>query len=374
MEQEAFRELLRRYSVGSCSPEEVRFLEDLILRDPIVKQWKWNSDEERLLMGLRIKRAIDKQRKEKYKHLHKNWWNIGVAAALLLLVGVGWWMIRPVEVSNPTVISETTAFPMDGISLKLANGSIVSFDSLKSSFVNKEGKPLAKLDKGKIVYLDDGRHLNESFNNTIYVPNGKQFQVTLPDGTTVWMNTATTLTYPEYFSGNERVVLLEGEAYFDIAKNASKPFKVQIKDGTEVVATGTKFNISAYASDKSVTTTLLEGGVNVCKNATLYKLTPGFQAVTCYENDAIKLQKANLENAIAWRDGYFVFDGQDIVSVMRSVARWYDIQVVFDDNIPQVKFGGTFPIDAELDQLLADLGTLANISFVRTGKEVRIMR
>ncbi|PPL03402.1 FecR family protein [Parapedobacter indicus] len=377
MEQEAFRRLLRRYAEGSCSQEEIRFLEDLILRDPVVEQWEWSSEEERLLMGLRIKRAVDKQRLARKKIGRSRWWGIGVAASLLLIGGAGWFIASQAEANHPVVISETSPFPTDGIRLTLADGSVVSLDSLQNGYVDKkDGKQLAKLDDGKLTYVY-GSHqpteIQETIQkNTIHVPNGKQFQVTLPDGTTVWMNTASSLTYPVLFSGSERRVQLEGEAYFDIAKDASRPFKVQTKDGTEVVATGTEFNVSAYSSDGVVAATLVEGGINVRKQGREISLTPGYQVLVS-ESGGIERRKGNLNQILAWREGYFVFDDMDVLAVMRSVARWYDVQVEVGTHVPQQRFGGSFPVNAGIDELLTDLALVGKIKFERKGKEVRII-
>src|SRR5690606_39008643 len=208
--------------------------------------------------------------------------------------------------------------------------------------------------------------------NTLHVPNGKQLQLTLPDGTRVWMNTASSLTYPVVFAGEERKVKLSGEAYFEVATDLAKPFKV-IANDTEITVTGTHFSVSAYASDQSVKATLMEGGIDIDYGGEKMSLTPGYQAIT-RDGGNIEKRKGNLEQALAWKNGYFVFDDMDIVSVMRCVARWYDIRVEVADPIPSKRFGGTFPVAAELDELLTDLEMIGDIEFERKGKEVRIMR
>src|SRR5690606_38598298 len=142
--------------------------------------------------------------------------------------------------------------------------------------------------------------------NTIHIPNGKQFQLTLPDGTDVWVNTATILTYPVSFTNGKRSVELNGEAYFEVAKDEARPFEV-VANGTSIVVTGTRFNVSAYPSDNGVTTTLVEGGVTVRAGTREAKLSPGDQAIVG-RSGKIEKRRGGVEQALAWKNGYFIFD------------------------------------------------------------------
>lgn len=381
MEQETVRRLLRRYANGDCTEQEQRLLEDLVLRNPMVGDWDWSSEEEKVLMGIRIKQAIDERRFRKNKPQKSGIvWYGSIAASLLIAIGVWWFVMdRPVEDPSQSLqISETSPFPADGIRLTLADGSVIGLDSVQNGLVRSEsGLTIRKIDGEQLEYEvveleGDAANGVAPPSNTIHVPNGKQFQLTLPDGTGVWINTASALTYPVRFSGSERKVQLEGEAYFEVVKNAKKPFKV-VSQGVEIVVTGTHFNVSAYPSDGKVVTTLVEGGVDVRKGGTHVSLTPGYQATTYAGAETIEKQKGNIEQTMAWKNGYFVFDDMDAVSVMRSVARWYDVRVSASGKIPDKHFGGSFPITAGLDELLADLEMVGKIKFERKGKEVRII-
>ncbi len=381
MQQNEVRELLRRYAEGSCSQKEKRFLEDMVLRKPIADNWKWSSEEEKLLMGLRIKEAINRKRFDKQRMRPIRARHIGVAASLLLGMGILWYLFN-LGASDSTprhslVISETVAASSDGIILTLADGTSIYLDSVGSQFTQQIGNVLIrKQQDGGITYEvieGDGRQMAEvaASQNTLRVPNGKQFRLVLPDGTKVWVNTASSITYPIAFTAHERKVILEGEAYFEVAKDIGRPFKV-IAQGTEITVTGTQFNVSAYHSDGKVTTTLLEGGVDVQRGNDHVSLTPGYQAVVP-DHSTIEKRESNVEQAMAWKNGYFVFDDMDIVSVLRSVARWYGIRLEVTGNIPKKRFGGSFPIGLELDELLADLETVGKMKFERKDKEVRIM-
>ncbi len=380
MEQEAFRRLLSRYIDNDCTQQERKILEDLVLRNPIVRDWDWNSEEEKILMGIRIKRAVDERRVGKSNPRNQLWWLISIAASFLVAFGAYWFITnRITDTKDASMrISETSEFPNDGVRLALADGRIIRLDSIENGFVQKsDGVEIKKSDDGKLEYACQDKNKREAADgaapmNTIHVPNGKQIQLTLPDGSVIWINTASKLTYPIDFKGDERLVKLEGEAYFDIAKDKSKPFKV-IANGTEIVVTGTHFNVSAYPSDATVTTTLMEGGVVVRKNAEQLTLKPGYEAVVPDSGTIVK-RKGNLEQVLAWKNGYFIFDNMDILSVMRSVARWYNVQVEVSSDHANKRFGGSFPITATIDELLKDLETVGKIKFERKGKEVWVMQ
>lgn len=378
MEQEAFRELLRRYAMGDCTEKERKFLEDLVLRNPVVGNWEWSSEEEKVLMGIRIKQAIDERRFGSKKSVRHMRWYWPVAASFLVAFG-GWWFLRNGTMGyadKPLRITETSAFPSEGIRLTLADGSVISLDSLDKGVVDvASGSEIIKLEAGKLVYAHPEPGGGATVHgkqpmNTIHIPNGKQFQLTLPDGTDVWINTATTLTYPVNFAKGKRHVELNGEAYFEVAKDEARPFEV-IANGTSIVVTGTRFNVSAYASDKGVTTTLVEGGVTVRGGGKEAHLLPGDQAIVG-KSGTIEKRRGGIEQALAWKNGYFIFDDMDIQAVMRSVARWYDVRVTIDRGVSAKRFGGSFPITAGVDELLADLETVGNLKFEREGKEVQL--
>lgn len=378
MQREEFRRLLHRYADGSCTEAEKRFLEDMVLRNPVVGNWSWSSEEQRVLMGIRIKQAIDEKRYVSRRSRSMKLWYGGIAASLLAVFGLMWsFGGKKNDREKPLVISETASFPSDGIRLTLADGSVVGLDSLEHGLVSHTGEvDIRKLDGGELVYekSTDSKSAIASelpAQNTLHIPNGKQFKLVLPDGTNVWMNTATTLTYPVAFTGSERKIVLDGEAYFEVTPDRSKPFKV-MTHGREITVTGTHFAVSAYASDQQVRTTLLEGGVDVRHQGKTLSLTPGFEAVSSADGNLVKRQ-GNLEQAMAWKNGYFLFDDMDVVSVMRSVARWYDLRIVIESNLPQKRFGGSFPITAGIDELLADLELISKIKFERNGKEVRMI-
>lgn len=170
----------------------------------------------------------------------------------------------------------------------------------------------------------------------------------LPDGTKVWLNAASSLSYPASFHGEERLVTLNGEAYFEVARNPDMPFKVK-SDLQTIEVLGTHFNVNAYADESALQTTLLEGSVKIVSGKNSGIIVPGEKAVINRNgNGTIITRKANLDKETAWKNGVFSFDNDDIKSVMRQVCRWYDINVVYADNLPSEKYFGEIPRNSNL--------------------------
>lgn len=193
----------------------------------------------------------------------------------------------------------------------------------------------------------------------------------LPDGTKVWLNAASSLSYPASFHGEERLVTLNGEAYFEVARNPDMPFKVK-SDLQTIEVLGTHFNVNAYADESALQTTLLEGSVKIVSGKNSGIIVPGEKAVINRNgNGTIITRKANLDKETAWKNGVFSFDNDDIKSVMRQVCRWYDINVVYADNLPSEKYFGEIPRNSNLAGVFEIL-ELNNVKFDVEGKTVKV--
>ncbi len=215
-------------------------------------------------------------------------------------------------------------------------------DSLQNGIVTTQGATTIRLQNGLLSY-DDGRDAGASSEafNTITTPPGRQFQIVLPDGTKIWLNAASNLRYPVAFSAGERKVMVEGEAYLEVAEDARRPFMVDVAGQSEIQVLGTSFNINAYKDEKAQRTTLLQGRVRV-KTAKVEKvLSPGQEAVV---SDGLTVQEnANLTQAVAWKNGIFHFDNASLESVMRQLSRWYDVEVIYEKQVPALTFGRNGP-------------------------------
>ena len=292
------------------------------------------------------------------KPVHRLFWKRWlVAASIILMVGAGSYFLFFNKTGKKDEIVKTTEQAKDVEAPKgtkamitLANGEKVLLDSLTSGTLAIQGNVnVRKTVDGQIIY--DGSTTEVEFN-TLFNPRGsKVVPLTLSDGTKVWLNSESSIYYPVAFVGNERKVTITGEAYFEVAKNVKMPFKVKINESSEVEVLGTHFNINAYVDETSINTTLLEGSVRITANKKVQLLSPGQQAQV--NANAIKLIKdADVAQAIAWKDGLFAFTDADLPTVMRQLARWYNVEVKYEGTIPEKEFNGKIGKTLTLNQVL----------------------
>ena len=259
-----------------------------------------------------------------------------VAASVILLIGSGvfQWVLmnsgKTPEFPKTNNVSKAIKPGTDNAILTLSDGSTIVLDKAAEGALAQQGTIEVKKIKGQIQYQEtEGK--GELLYNTISTARGNQYQVVLSDGTRVWLNAASSIRFPTFFQGNERSVSITGEAYFEVAHNANAPFKVNV-NGLQVTVLGTHFNVNAYDDEATVKTTLLEGSVRLTKGSSLAVLKPGQQA-SVGSNDAIAVRNdVDLDEVIAWKNGSFVFMRQDIKSIMRQISRWYDVEVVYEDE------------------------------------------
>jgi transmembrane sensor len=313
--------------------------------------------------------------------LYAGW--VKIAAAILLFGTVGFYFVQRQKqgaVKNKMAVNKSAKIVpgSNKAILTLATGKSIVLDSAANGALANLGKSqVNKVGDGKLVYdaLPNAVHAGVStiLYNTLTIPAGGQYQVVLPDGTGVWLNSSSALSYPTEFSGNERRVKLTGEAYFEVAKNKDKPFYVEMNN-VQVKVLGTHFNISAYADDNDLTTTLLEGSVQISKNGGLALLKPGQQAVIGSNANAITVSKANIKEAMAWKNGYFMFNDDNIVDIMKRVSRWYDVDIEYKGNFGAQRFGGTFTRSKSITDLLKNLEQISNVHFKITGRRITVMQ
>jgi len=306
---------------------------------------------------------------------------IAIAAAILLILGIGSWLAFFNKPSKPANVAQTQTFqdvrPPDKnrAMITLSNGQQVMLDSLTSGTLAVQGNVnVKKTADGQIVY--NGSSADIQFN-TLYNPRGsKVVPLTLSDGTKVWLNNESSIHYPVAFAGDKREVAITGEAYFEVAtvRTASgqkMPFTVKINDSTDVEVLGTHFNINAYTDEASINTTLLEGAVRVTANKKVQLLNPGQQAQV--NAKTIRLIKdADVQQAVAWKDGLFSFTDANLPMVMRQLARWYDLQVKYEGAIPQREFNGKIGRALTLNQVLRILSKTRVNYKIESGNKITI--
>lgn len=306
------------------------------------------------------------EQKTKIRRLRK--W-LPYSAAVMMILAVGIWLLFPKQQPSDTGRQLSDGQRALDIApgghramLTLADGRTINLSEAHTGIV--VGDRLSYLDGSTV--LDTGLDQNENRLAaaapllSMSTPAGGTYRVTLSDGTEVWLNSASTLKYPPQFSGATRVVELSGEAYFSVARDIQKPFKV-ISGGQEIQVLGTEFNISAYADEPEMKTTLVSGSVLIVnrKSNTENRLEPGQQGIV-HEASTL-VQKVDTGLYIAWKNGYFYFKHTPFEEVMRQLARWYDVELIYKDDIPQETFSGEMDRDLTLSAALK----LLNVSAVK---------
>ncbi|TWF32759.1 FecR family protein [Chitinophaga polysaccharea] len=287
----------------------------------------------------------------------KKWW---AAAAVVAIAAAGIYFLRPHKVQPPVV---ATKAPVRDVApggnkamLTLADGSQITLDSASNGLLATQGQTkVTKLSNGQLVYDESANPEGQVLYNTMSTPLGGQYKLVLPDGSTVWLNAGSSITYPTAFIGKERSVSITGEAFFDVAKNEKMPFLVKTR-GTVVEVLGTQFNVNAYTDEAAIATTLLEGAVRVNLRQQQLQLRPGQQARIAPQADKIAVvDHVNLQECVSWKDGFFSFDNADLPTVMRQLARWYNIEVKYEGAVPQRSFTGEIGRSLSLSQVLKGL-------------------
>jgi len=282
------------------------------------------------------------------------------AAAILIIIGVGTfvWVTYPIKNTSTAASNEfKNDVPPGGNKaiLTLSNGNKITLDSAaKGNLANQGGVKVTKVDAGKLSYIGKLASGSEALYNTVSTPSGGQYEITLADGTKVWLNALSTLKFPTAFPGPERSVQLTGEAYFEVSKDKKKPFHVNA-NGIDVEVLGTHFNVNAYPDETSIKTTLLEGKVKLVKAGANILLEPGEQGQTNGASGFVLVKNADVDQAVAWKNGFFSFEDVNIQAIMRQLERWYGIKVQYEGGPLQGSFGGKMGRDLSLTQVLTGL-------------------
>ncbi|HTI93129.1 MAG TPA: FecR domain-containing protein [Puia sp.] len=299
----------------------------------------------------------------------KKW--TAVAAVLVLLSTGAWWWVSHNKAPNAQIASNDVSPGMNGAILTLADGRQIVLDSTNNGFATTDGQAkIVKGSKDQVTYKAADAASADLVYNTLSTPRGRKINVVLADGTKVWLNAASSIKYPTVFSGSQRLVEIRGEAYFEVAANAKQPFIVQ-KMGSdyEVQVLGTHFNINAYDDEDGIKTTLLEGAVRI-KNKIL---KPGQQAVAGKDPHEVTIvPNVNTGEVMSWKNGVFNFDRADIHTVMRQIARWYDVDVEYKGTITR-HFGGTISQDVNVSQVFKMLELTGAVHFTIEGRKITVM-
>jgi hypothetical protein len=378
--------LIQKKGAGKASPEEEQFLEAYYNSfDATGEQPQVIDDHEKEALGREMKADIwqqiaqAEQQRKTIPIIKRTWFRFAVAALVVLaFIPVYYFVIKTpapkgmMQTTHQSTLPAHDALPGGNKALlTLADGSVIVLDSAKNGLLQSAGNTTIMKQEGTLTYRSGtSAPLGEITYNTLSTPHGGQYHLELPDGSKVWLNAASSIRYPTVFNGNEREVELTGEAYFEIRKNHDKPFRVHFTspstdgEGREgmIEVLGTHFNVNAYPDETVMKTTLLEGKVKVSSmvNDQWSMLQPGQQAAIHHAR--LTIHDVDTEEAVAWKNGLFYFDNVDIQAIMRQLARWYKVQVVFKGKIPARRFAGQVSRSANLSQVLKILA-LSKVHF-----------
>lgn len=299
---------------------------------------------------------------------------VAVAAMLAIVVGVSIWYVGGDKSEVVAGLANDVAPGKNGATLTLANGKKIYINELDAGeVVNEAGVQILKDKNGQLVYTVSPTGGDGVGYNTLTTTRGEQSQLRLPDGSVVFLNAGSSIKYPTSFKGKEkRLLRLTGEAYFEVAKDKLHPFQV-LTDQQEVKVLGTHFNINAYAEEGETRTTLLEGAVSVANvnGENLRRLVPGQQSVV--KGNGMEVSEADLDQALGWKNGDFVFAGENLQTVMRQIARWYDVEVVYQGKINTSGVFATISRNKKLSQVLKAIQVNQGIRFKIEGRRVMVM-
>lgn len=401
MSQRKLEELLRLFVEGKISraeyeqlfdyirstsgeDDELNHAVDYVFRN--IKSYEDLSDDEKELLYKNIISSIPSEEDSRNeKSTRSLWYKIGIAASIIVVFAIGLFFYSNKTQIQPVVAVKKIAKPVviepggDKAVLTLSDGSRIILDNAKNGILaNQAGVSIQKTSDGELLYTfshSDGDETLEITEDIIYnkieTPLGGKYQVNLPDGSKVWLNSASSLRFPALFSGNTREVELSGEAFFDVASNKNKPFKVITKDQI-VEVLGTQFNINSYGDEETIKTTLIEGSVKIIYKDKVVLLTPGQQ----FQPNELKPKviEADTEEVIAWKNGYFLFKNEGIHSIMRKLSRWYNVEVSYNGEIPEVGFGGNISRSKDITEVLDALQLTNAVHFKVEGRRITVMR
>ncbi|MDN3582471.1 FecR family protein [Mucilaginibacter flavus] len=335
MNRQTIYNLIRKYRDNTATEQEKETLTEWY-RNVANQNAEFPDDEETVEeeMLFRINNQINPLKRR--RHSIRNW---SVAASVIFVLSFGTYFFtrKTADSKKNELVHNTVIVPGSNKAiLTLANGQKISLtDAQKGTVINQSGVQISKTVDGQLVYTaarDDKNAANATAAvqyNSMETPRGGQYQLLLPDGTRVWLNASSLIKYPvDFNTGSERKVELSGEAYFEVAHNKSRPFRV-VTSRQVVEVLGTHFNVNAYKDEPNTKTTLLEGSVKVTGDKESAMLKPGQQANL---TDGIKVSDVDAEEAVAWKNGYFRFDDEKLETVMRKVSRWYNVDVEYRDN------------------------------------------
>jgi len=389
--------LLQRYLAGDCSAEEKELLEAWWTELQAEFEWEIPAGQEQVVhnrmlsriraeLGGELAEAAPGQQIGAARPVAEAaaegstapvrklpWRRYTAAAAVVMLLAAGGWLWRSQHltpsIDEPPITIEAPPGG-DKAVLMLGNGKHIVLDSAANGMLAIQGNHEIIKQNGELNYQEKGEGA-EVMMNTLAIPKGGNYKLILADGTKVWLDAASSITYPTAFVGKNRQVSISGQAYFEVVHNAAMPFEVKVQ-GQTIRDIGTAFNINAYPDEPTMKITLASGAVVVSGAASIIQLDKPGQQAEYKDGRPEPVHDADLSAVLAWKNGLFYLTSADIPTVMRQVGRWYDVAIQFDKGIPAGHITGEVPRNTNLSIALQVLRT-SGVHFTTEGKTIHVM-
>lgn len=389
--KEKLNELYKRFLRKESNPEDIRLLTELFgtteysaLEDMVRKQMddpsaiaqyhtENNERYERMFNNL-------KPQLKPARTTRKLWTKISAVASVILVIATGGYFFFRNPTPHPVIARQKIHNDIKPGSNKayliLSDGKSIDLTEQHTGLIGKDvGKSILKTADGEIEYVNRHNHPIATPNalNTLRTPNGGHYKVVLADGTKVWLNAASQLKYPADFKNlKERKIELMGEAYFEVTKDPAHPFIVQTDD-QQIRVLGTHFNVNAYHDDGGSKTTLLEGSIRAVGKYAEVMIKPGQQVISSTTGQ-LNVNDADTELAVAWKNDQFMFESEPVRPLMKKLARWYDVEIIYDADVPDVRFNGAISKFENISEVLKILGNTGKVHFEVSGRKVYVTK
>lgn len=364
IEKAEFLEMLARYRQGKCSPEEEAFLDAYYNaydahQDPFQEMTPAEREQLKTDMHFEIRHELIQQNRVKRDFLKMK--IMGAAAAVILICSVALYFTNISTTGKPALQDQSASAKEHDIAPGVDKAILTTSDGTTVTLEDQQDEALM------YQLINNPGKLANTYNS-VSTPRGTQYHLTLPDGSEVWLNSGSSIRFPSSFANGRRRVETTGEVYFEVAKKHS-PFVV-VTGSQEVEVLGTHFNINAYDDEDDVRTTLLEGSVKVSGSDKKARfLVPGQQSVLSASGQFRTITQADTEGAVAWKNGYFKFDRQNLQVIMRQISRWYDVEVSYSGDIPNDEYVGKIKRSEQVSGVLRIL-RLSKLNFRVEGKKI----
>lgn len=392
---EKIKELLIKSSEGNLTEEEILEITNWLVKDDSSQKAEfvteflqiipidgkdvlphWEKLVEEILEVDKIAPNESIHRPSKIISIHqRKWWM--VAAFIIMMCSCFWvWMRENTPTSE--IVLKHSIYKNDILSggnkaiLITGDGSVINLDSAHIGEITTQGNSsISKAPNGTLLYNSNGNNFPIALQNQLITPIGGEYHLRLSDGTEVWLNALSSIKFPSSFDGSTRHVEISGEVYFEVAKNTKSPFFVSINGSAEVQVIGTKFNINTYKDDGKIKTTLLEGGIKITKDSKSVLLVPGQQAIYSDSGNIEVVNKVDAETILSWKNGFFSFERTNLKIVLQQLSRWYNIDVEYKGELPDIYFGGEIPRNSSLVKVLKILEK-SGVKFIVEGRKITV--